>query len=140
MSAAFLPLIALLGITTPADLATAARAGIPQDGYASRYDPGVLEGVVGLRWQNDWWRVTPPADWYTVSGYAATTDCGEVGAVVEMRPVGSDRWERILVADCAGRDSHWWMLDNRIAAELDYETFTRWAAAYGVPLAIEVRR
>ena len=137
---ALLPLVALLGFVTPPALDAAARAGVPEQGYASRYDPQVLEGVVGLRWQNDWWRVTPPADWYTVSGYAATTDCGEVGAVVEMRPVGSDSWERILVADCAGRDSHQWMLENQIVAELDYGTFIRWAGEWGVPLAIEVRR
>lgn len=112
----------------------------PLVGWASRYDPAVLEGVVARRFQMGWWRTPPPVDWYTVAGYAATADCAQVGHVVEMRPVGATRWERILVADCAGRDSWQWMVDNRIVAELDFATFGRWAAEWGVPLEVEVRR
>lgn len=110
-----------------------------QTGYASRYDPGVFEGVVAHRFANNWWRNTPPADWQTVAGYAATTDCAQVGQVALMRPVGATAWERVLVADCVGDiQTLDWMLDNGIVAELDYNLFTRWSAAYGVPLAVEV--
>jgi hypothetical protein len=133
---ALLMLSLLMGGAT--DSVSAAPA--VQTGYASRYDPGVIEGVIGRRFEHGWWPVTPPYDWYTTRGAAATHDCGEVGRVVHMRPAGATRWERIFIADCAGRDSHTWMLDNRIAVELDYATFTRWAATYGRPLAVEVRR
>ena len=112
----------------------------PQTGYVSRSDPGVFEGVVAHRFANGWWRNTPPDDWQTVAGYAATTDCDQVGKVVLMRPVGAETWERVLVGDCVGDvQTLNWMLDNNIVAELDYELFTRWASAYGVPLAVEMR-
>lgn len=46
----------------------------------------------------------------------------------------------MLVADCAGADGTLdWMLANNIVAELDYSLFTRWAAEYGRPLAVEMR-
>lgn len=112
----------------------------PQYGYASHYAPAVFETVVAHRFANDWWRSPPPPDWYTVAGYAATTDCAQVGQVVLMRPAGDIRWHRVLVADCAGNwDTLNWMLDNRIIAELDHSLFTRWATRYGVPLAIELQ-
>lgn len=133
-------LVALLVGSATGSVSAAHRLPTVQTGYASRYDPGVLEGVIGRRFENDWWPLIPPRDWYTAHGAAATADCGEVGSVVEMRPVGATRWERIFIADCAGRDSHTWMLDNRIVAELDSATFARWAAAWGRPLAVEVRR
>ena len=109
-------------------------------GYASRYDPGVFETVVNHRFANGWWRNEPPADWNMVAGYAATTDCGQVGKVVLMRPAGATTWERVLVADCPGDGSTLdWMLANNIAVELDYNLFTRWADGHGVPLEIEMR-
>ncbi len=121
-------------------LTVAPEPGPAVRGYASRYDPGVFEGVVDLRWRHGWWRNMPPYDWTTVAGYAATTDCDQVGTVVLMRPVGASRWERVLVADCMGDiETMYWMIDNNIAAELDYALFTRWAAEYGLPLEIEMR-
>lgn len=113
---------------------------MPLTGYASRYDEGVFEGVVAHRNANGWWRNPLPPDWTAVSGYAATSDCGQVGQVVLMRPVGAATWERLLVADCAGdMPTLNWLIDNNIIAELDYELFTRWASEYGLPLAIEMR-
>lgn len=111
-----------------------------RSGYVSRYDPGVFEAVVSHRFVNGWWRNEPPADWDTVAGYAVTTDCNQVGQVLLMRPVGATTWERVLVADCSGDlESMNWMLDNNIIAELDYGLFMRWAAEYGLPLAVEMR-
>lgn len=110
----------------------------PAAGWASAYAPGVMPDVVRYRLEHDLWRVPLAPDWYTVSGYAATADCDQVGAVVLMRPVGATRWERVLVADCAGRDSWQWMVDNRIAAELDAATWERWTAEHGRPLRVEV--
>lgn len=113
---------------------------MPAQGYASRYDPGVFEGVVDRRFREGWWRHQPPGDWYTVAGYAAVSDCALVGRVVLMRPVGATAWERVLVADCAGNDgTPDWMRENAILTELDYGLFMRWSDSYGVPLAIEMR-
>lgn len=109
-------------------------------GYASRYDPGVFENVVAHRFAQGWWRNEPPRDWHTVSGYAATTDCDQVGTIVLMRPVGAIEWERVLIADCAGDGATLsWMTDNSIIAELDYPLFTRWSETHGLPLEIETR-
>ncbi len=66
-------------------------------GYASRYDPGVMEGVVNYRYETGYWR-----------------------------PVGGP-WVMALVADCAQRDdpiTQGFFTDNGIIMELDYETFT----------------
>ena len=52
-----------------------------ETGFASAYAPGVMEGVVALRHEQDWWPVEPPADWYTVAGYVAAMDCSRVGEV-----------------------------------------------------------
>lgn len=109
-------------------------------GFASGYAPGVFEDVVTHRHAMDWWRNEPPMDWYVVAGYAATNDCSQVGQVVQMRPAGAARWSRVLVADCAGNDgTPQWMHANRIVAELDYGLWARWTAAYGRPLALEMR-
>ena len=109
-------------------------------GYASRYDPGVFEAVVAHRFDNGWWRNEPPADWNMVAGYAATTDCGQVGKVVLMRPAGATTWERVLVADCAGDWETIEFFENgNIIAELDYTLFMRWSDEYGLPLEIEMR-
>lgn len=124
------------GVTAVAGLSPTVS---PQYGYASHYAPAVFETVVAYRFANDWWRNTPPVDWYTVAGYAATTDCAQVGRVILMRPAGDTRWHHVLVADCAGDwDTLTWMLDNSIVVELDHDLWHRWAAVYGAPLAIEV--
>lgn len=131
-----LPAVALLVVLIAPETATT----FPWEGYASRYDEGVFEGVVALRFREGWWRNEPPADWHAVAGFAATTNCDQVGRVLLMRPVGAARWERVLVADCAGADGTLdWMVENRIIAELDYGLWSRWAGEHGVPLAIEMR-
>lgn len=108
-------------------------------GYASRYDSGVMEGVVNYRYETGYWRTTPPENVSTISAYIAVADCAMVGRVVEVRPVGGP-WEMALVSDCAGADgTPEWMAVNNVVMELDYPTFTRWADAYGVPLEVEMR-
>lgn len=109
-------------------------------GYASAYAPGVFEDVVSYRHEQDWWRVQPPLDWYAVAGYAATSDCAQVGTVVDMRPAGTERWLPVLVADCAGDDgTPEWMRVNQIVVELDAGLWARWTALYGTPLEVEMR-
>ena len=62
-TAAALGLLALLLVIAPESRATTERDA----GWASAYGPGVMEGVVALRFEQDIWRVEPPGDWYTVS-------------------------------------------------------------------------
>lgn len=127
-------------MTRIAPLFLALLAAPELTGYVSHYAPGVFEGVVAHRWANDWWRNEPPADWHEVAGYAATTDCDQVGRVMWMRPEGAAEWQRVLVADCAGDQATIdWMLANRIVAELDHALFTNWSDQYGVPLKIQMR-
>lgn len=126
-------MLATAGIAPP-------DATLPVSGYASKYDPTVFETVVRHRFDNDWWRVPPPADWYMVEGYAATTDCAQVGRVVMLRPAGAVRWSRVLVADCAGDEASLsWMLDNHILVELSHDLWRRWSEIWGAPLAVEMR-
>lgn len=121
-------------------LANAEPPAVWVEGYASAYAPTVFEDVVEHRFANDWWRNPPPPDWYTVAGYAAVTDCGRVGEVVELRPVGAQTWQRVLIADCVGdMASLEWMLSNKIVAELDARLFARWVGEWGAPLALEMR-
>lgn len=110
-------------------------------GYASRYDEGVMEGVVAFRYDNGYWRVPPPPreEMPSLGAYIAVADCSLVGSVVEIRPADWE-WILALVADCAGDDgTPQWMLTNNIIMELDYPTFMKWANEYGVPLEVEMR-
>jgi len=110
-------------------------------GYASRYDSGVMEGVVNYRYETGYWRTPPPENVSDIAAYIAVQDCNAVGRVAEVRPVGGP-WVMALVADCAQRDdpiTQGFFTDNGIIMELDYETFTAWAAEYGLPLVVEMR-
>ena len=108
-------------------------------GYASAYAPGVMESVVAYRHEMNWWRIQPPADWYTVAGYVAAMDCSRVGEVTTMR-VPDGRELPVLIADCAGDDGpadRFERLD--IIAELDAGLWERLTAAHGTPLEIGLR-
>lgn len=107
-------------------------------GYASAYAPGVMENVITYRFATDLWRVPPPRDWYTTAGAIATNDCAQVGQVVTLIDPAGRQW-RVLVADCAGRDSAAWMTDNRIVAELDAALWEQLTAAHGRPLEVILR-
>lgn len=104
-------------------------------GYASAYAPGVMEGVVTRRFANDWWRVTPPIDWYTVHGYVAAMDCSRVGEVTALHVAGRDY--RVLIADCAGADGPPDRFSkDSIVVELDGRLWARLTAAHGTPLEV----
>ena len=128
-------LLALALLIAPESRATAA----PElRGWASAYAPGRMAEVVRYRLDNGLWRVAPPADWYTAAGYIATNDCSQVGRMMTLVDPAGREW-RVLVGDCAGRDSADWMTDNRIIAELDHDLFVRLTAEHGRPLEIKLR-
>ena len=130
---------ALLGTLLLVAPETVATTDSIETGYASAYAPGVMEGVVRLRFEQDWWRVEPPLHWYKVAGYVAAMDCSRVGEVTTMR-VPDGRELPVLIADCAGADGpadRFARLD--IIAELDAGLWERLTAAHGTPLEIGLR-
>lgn len=118
---------------------TAATVPMVETGYASAYDPGVMERVVMDRYRLDMWRNTPPRDWHDFDGYIASTDCDRVGQVTTL--YGPDgRAYSVLIADCMGDDATAaWMVDNNIIAELDGRLWAEMTAAHGRPLAVGLR-
>jgi len=107
-------------------------------GIASQYAPGVMGRVVQVR-QTGLTHASLPVGLPPVAGYVAVVDCGQIGEVVWLRPVGATTWEPFLVADCAnpadGSDA--WMTRNRILVEVDYNTAVRWHTV-GRGIAIEM--
>ena len=102
-------------------------------GSLSRYDAGVME-------RNNEWRHTngvpggfnPHGEY---DGYLALFDCDDVGKVVTAL-ITIDRVQsgpyRFYVADCTESPyTKRWMLDNRIAGELDYEAWQRFGIVDG---------
>jgi hypothetical protein len=119
-------------------------AVLQQDGYVSRYDPGVFEQVIQTRIAKGYGFV--PQDWREFDGYFAGLDCAAVGREVWARPGVGHRWERLLIADCSGHASTTaWFRRNGVVGEVDYETYTRWRdagywAESGMPVQLRGRR
>ncbi len=104
-------------------------------GLMSQYDPTVMErSVINNQANGHLPEEVPHTD-----GFVALADCGEVGRIVFMRPLGNSNWESFLVADCASktdsqsdtdsRSGYEWMLTEGIIAEVDYQTALRWKTA-----------
>ena len=119
-------------------IAPETRAAPELRGWASAYSEGRMEEVVRYRLDNDLWRVPPAADWYTTAGQIATNNCAQVGQIMTLIDPAGREW-RVLVADCAGRDSAGWMTDNSIIAELDWRLWLELTERYGRPLEVSLR-
>ena len=116
-------------------------AAVAVAGWASAYDPGVMDATVAYRMEHGLWFTPPPHDWYQVAGYVAVNDCARVGEVATLVDPGGREW-RVLVADCGGAEVNGgaaWMTANNIVAELDAGLWERLTGQYGRPLRIEVR-
>lgn len=96
-------------------------------GWASQYDPGVMESVIGVRQSAGRTSYTLPTDLPQVSSFIAVRDCSNIGDVWFIRPEGGE-WERALVTDCAGIADGGldWMIKNNVVVEVDHETAVRW--------------
>lgn len=113
--------------------------------WASQYAPGVMERVVAKRQASG----QLPANAARFDGYAASRDCADLGQTVWLRPAGSARWERFLVADCASqtdrqsatddRSGYQWMVGGGIWYEVDHRTAARWDTV-GRGVRVEVGR
>lgn len=115
-----------------------APAPVGVTGYASAYADGVMDATIAWRNATGTWRTPPPRDWYTAHGAIATNDCAQVGQMMTLVTADGREW-RVLVADCAGRDSAGWMTENSIVAELDWDLFTRLTGEHGRPLEVTIR-
>ena len=103
-------------------------------GTASQYAPGVMDRVIANR-QAGITAMDLPLKLPPVDGYIAVLNCADIGKIVLLKPTGSDKWERFLITDCAGkRDGGYsWMLRSNIIVEVDYETAKRWdTVGYGI--------
>ena len=130
-------LLGLLLLIAPETAATTERR--LETGFASAYAPGVMEGVVRLRFDQDWWPVEPPPHWYKVAGYVAAMDCSRVGEVTTLR-VPDGRELPVLIADCAGDDGPPDRFSRLgIIVELDAGLWARLTTAHGTPLAVGLR-
>lgn len=107
-------------------------------GWASAYSPGVMDDVIRTRFDNDWWPVTPPRNWYESHGAIAAMDCRRVGEMATLiDPAGKEY--RVLIADCAGPgDPERFSRDN-IIVELDARLFERLTERHGRPLEVGLR-
>lgn len=86
-------------------------------GTASQYAPSVMERVV-VR-QQAYGHL--PEELPDVDGFIAVEDCGRVGQIWGVRPAGSVRWHRVMVADCSGHaETSSWMERNNIPMELGW--------------------
>lgn len=107
-------------------------------GWASAYDPGVMQTVVEYRLEADAWRVTPPHDWYMVAGYVAAMDCSRVGEIAYLVDPSGKR-HRVLIADCAGDDGPIDRFDrHNIIVELDAQLWARLTSRFGRPLRVSL--
>lgn len=120
----------------------------PQDetpviGVASFYARGKMEATVRARQRlHDLPRLLP-----AVHGYVAVLDCTQIGQVVYLRPIGTQQWERFLVADCAGisdggavwmrRGARIGRVHYPILVETDWRTAQEWGR--GRPFLVEVQ-
>ena len=113
-------------------------AAVAVAGWASAYDPGVMDATVAYRMDHGLWFTPPPHDWYQVAGYVAVNDCARVGEMATLIDPGGREW-RVLVADCAGNDGgSEFMTRNNIVAELDWVLWSRLTKTHGRPLQIEI--
>ena len=90
---------------------TVALAMLLVTGTASRYDPGIFQSVSRVRGMPDWG-----------GAHLAVLDCDWVGRHLWL--CYQDRCVGARVTDCAGiaDGGAAWMVRNRIAAELDFDT------------------
>lgn len=96
-------------------------------GWASQYDPSVMERVVAVRQIPRRTAHPLPFSLPQHDVTIAARDCGDIGQVWLVRKEGAGRWERALVADCAGSAAtRAWMDRGNILLEIDGATARRW--------------
>lgn len=103
-------------------------------GWTSRYDPFIMD------YQLEYHQLEAPCPGCAV----AVSDCSKIGDYMLIRPLGTQQWVPVIVADCAGADALdengiSWMDAQNILVELSYELAERFGAVDG-SIEIEVMR
>jgi len=83
-------------------------------GYLSGYAMRPTVGTIKIR--QEWGQL--PLDISDYDVFLSVPNCDLIGHEAELI-VNNDVYHG-LIFDCAGEDSHHWMIDNAIAAEVDY--------------------
>ena len=104
-------------------------------GYASQYDPGVMERVIAV--QQRWGHLPQNVEGY--DGYVAVADCRRIGQTLWARPEGDEKWERFLVTDCAGSPETILWMQRGVPIEVDHLTARRWKTV-GRGIRVEIGR
>lgn len=83
-------------------------------GFLSAYAQRPTDGTIAIR--QDWGQLPEDVSQYDV--FVAVPNCDLIGheGVLQV----NDMEYKALVFDCAGGRSHDWMIENGIAAEVDY--------------------
>lgn len=83
-------------------------------GSLSAYHKNPTIGTLRLR--QEWGQLPEDLSEYEV--FLAVPNCGLIGYEATLQ-IGEESFAGV-VFDCAGEWSHWWMLENGIAAEVDW--------------------
>lgn len=116
-------------ITTTLTIAASLLTMQLETGYASRYDPGVMEYVAAYHGH----------DLAQYDGAIAALSCDWIGQEWYIRQPGGE-WYHVIVSDCAGDGATFeWMRDNGILLELSYPLAVEFDAVGG-GVEVEVLR
>lgn len=92
--------------------------GLADAGWASRYDPGVMEATVKAR-RGFGQSLSAPG----IGAYIAVRECEHIGRTAWIFVEGMRAPELAMVADCARQDdgdgARSWMAENQVILELD---------------------
>jgi len=103
-------------------IAMAIFHGSHDSGWASRYDPGVMQRVADYH----------GLDMSIYDGGIAVSDCSEIGNIWLLKAENSNEWLEVIVVDCAANDgTPEWMVNNNIIVELSYGLAERLGAVEG---------
>lgn len=83
-------------------------------GFLSAYAQRPSLGTIAIR--QEWGQLPQDIEQYDV--FLAVPNCDLIGK--EANLLIGDKVYSGLIFDCAGEGSHSWMIDNQIAAEVDY--------------------
>ena len=83
-------------------------------GYLSAYAKNPTDGTISIR--QDWGQLPQNISHYDV--LLSVPNCDLIGKEANM--IVDEHTYKAIIFDCAGEASHEWMIENKIAAEVDY--------------------
>lgn len=101
-------------------------------GYLSGYAMRPTVGTIKIR--QEWGQLPQDVSDYDV--FLAVPNCDLIGHEAKLI-INNDSYNG-LIFDCAGKDSHSWMIDNGIAAEVDYYFWMKYPEYVGTNTLIRI--